>query len=208
MLSIGSNSLRGLYKTLYTRVFNNENNKNNYYDSIVSFFMQLNTKDTLPSDEAYVLALKYNNLYRKNALCKYLLTAVENKGKEQLVTDNLTIEHILPQNKNLSTAWQRMLGDKWEEVKDKYLHTLGNLTLTGYNSELGDKTFKEKKELLADNNSKVTTLNKDVMNYDYWNMDTIEKRADNLANMILELYPIVEPENIISFVDPRYKEYK
>ena len=204
---VGSNSLRGLYKTLYTRVFNNENNKKYYYDSIVSFFMQLTTKDTLPNDEAYISALKYNNLYRKNALCKYLLTGVENRGKEQLVTDNLTIEHILPQNKNLSTAWQKMLGDNWEEVKDKYLHTLGNLTLTGYNSELGDKTFKEKKELLSDNNSKVTTLYQDVKNCDYWNMETIEKRSDNLANMILELYPIVEPENKISFVDPRYKEY-
>lgn len=50
-------------------------------------------------------------LRRKNALCKYLLCVVENQGKEKVITNNLTIEHIMPQNKNISTAWQKMLGD-------------------------------------------------------------------------------------------------
>ena len=155
---IGSNSLRGFYKTLYSRVFNRPENKQNYYDAIVSFMLQLTSKDAIPSDADFVLALKERNLYRKNALCKFLLAAIENQGKEQVVVDTLTIEHIMPQNKNLSTAWQKMLGDDWMAVRDRYLHTLGNLTLTGYNSELGDKPFKEKKELLADSDDKVTHI--------------------------------------------------
>ena len=110
---VGSNSLRGLYKTLYGRVFNRPENKNNYYDAIVSFLLQLTSKDVMPSDAEFVAALKERNLYRKNALCKYLLVAIENQGKEQIKTDALTIEHIMPQNKNLSTAWQRMLGSDW-----------------------------------------------------------------------------------------------
>ena len=141
---VGSNSLRGLYKTLYGRVFNRPENKNNYYDAIVSFLLQLTSKDVMPSDAEFVAALKERNLYRKNALCKYLLVAIENQGKEQIKTDALTIEHIMPQNKNLSTAWQRMLGSDWAMVRERYLHTLGNLTLTGYNSELGDLPFTEK----------------------------------------------------------------
>ena len=139
---IGSNSLRGLYKTLYSRVFNRAENKNHYYDAIVSFLLQLTSKDAIPNDADFVIALKERNLYRKNALCKYLLATIENQGKERVITDNLTIEHIMPQNKNLSTAWQKMLGEEWETVRDRYLHTLGNLTLTGYNSELGDKPFR------------------------------------------------------------------
>ncbi|HJJ77663.1 MAG TPA: DUF262 domain-containing protein, partial [Methanocorpusculum sp.] len=131
---VGSNSLRGLYKTLYSRVFQNEDNKKHYYDTIVSFFIQLTSKDALIGDSTFRSALLENNLYRKNALCKFVLTDIENQGKEQLIVDNLTIEHIMPQNKNLSSAWQRMLGEEvWKEVQEKYVHTLGNLTLTGYN---------------------------------------------------------------------------
>lgn len=204
---IGSNSLRGLYKTLYGRVFSRVENKDHYYDSIVSFLLQLTSKDAIPSDADFKLALKERNLYRKNALCKYLLTAIENQGKERIITDNLTIEHIMPQNKNLSTAWQRMLGEDWESVRDRYLHTLGNLTLTGYNSELGDRPFDEKKELLADNVTHIVELYKDVKDKNHWDASTIESRANRLVTEIMELFPIEQPATKIEFKDPRYSLY-
>ncbi len=205
---VGSNSLRGLYKTLYARVFARPENKQHYYDSIVSFFRQLTSRDALPDDKTFILALKQNNLYRKNALCKFLLTAIENQGKEQLVTDNLTIEHIMPQNKNLSTVWQKMLGeDTWQSVQEKYLHTLGNLTLTAYNSELGDKPFVVKQQELDDVKTKVVVLYADVKGRTTWDADAIEQRADRLAGIIVKLYPIEQPVQIISFADPRYQEY-
>lgn len=204
---IGSNSLRGLYKTLYSRVFNRPERKEHYYDAIVSFLLQLTSKDAIPNDADFVVALKERNLYRKNALCKYLLTTIENQGKEHVVTDNLTIEHIMPQNKNLSTAWQKMLGEDWETVRDRYLHTLGNLTLTGYNSELGDKPFPEKQELLADAVTHVVVLYSDVKDKEQWNATTIESRANRLASLIVQLFPIVQPENKIEFKDPRYSIY-
>lgn len=204
---IGSNSLRGLYKTLYSRVFNQTENKDHYYDSIVSFLMQLTSKDTIPSDVDFSIALRERNLYRKNALCKYLLAAVENQGKEKIVTDNLSIEHIMPQNKNLSTAWQRMLGTDWEIVKDRYLHTLGNLTLTGYNSELGDRPFDEKKDLLEAAGTHITVLYSDVKDKEIWNAEAIEARAKRLSEIILKLFPIEQPSVKIEFADPRYKEY-
>lgn len=204
---VGSNSLRGLYKTLYDRVFNNVANKDYYYDSIVCFFKQLTSKDALVNDAMFVEALKYKNLYRKNALCKYLLGAIENQGKEKVNIDSLTIEHIVPQNKNLSTYWQNMLGDNWQSVQEKYLHTLGNLTLTGYNSELGDKPFSEKKILIEKKDSKVVTLYTDVKDKTEWNAANIEARAKRLANIILNLFKISGPDVEISFADPRYKEY-
>lgn len=205
---VASNSLRGLYKTLYSRIFNRPENKDNYYDSIVCFFKQLTSRDALPDDSSFILALKENNLYRKNALCKFLLSAIENQGKEKLETENLTIEHIMPQNKNLSTAWQKMLGENiWKDVQERYLHTLGNLTLTGYNSELGDKPFDEKKKELDDVNTKVVILYSDVKTVDVWNAEAIEKRADRLANIIVNLFAIEKEEKEISFSDPRYKEY-
>lgn len=203
---IGSNSLRGVYKTLHGRVFARLENKEHYYDAIVSFFKQLTSKDAFPTDEMFIKALKENNLYRKNALCKFLLSEIENRGKEKLVIDNLTIEHIMPQNKNLSTSWQNMLGEDWQNIREKYLHTLGNLTLTGYNSELGDKPFDEKKEMLQDV-TKVVTLYADVNSCEIWNEETILNRAEHLSLLILSLYPDAIPEINISFVDPRYQEY-
>ena len=205
---INSNSLRGFFKTLHARVFNDIENKNNYYDSIVSFMMQLNTNDAIPDDDEFKIALMENNLYRKNALCNYLLISLENQGKEHLDTEKLTIEHILPQNKNISDSWKNMLGENYQEIKDRYLHTLGNLSLTGYNSELSDKSFENKKKELSNSVSHVTYLNEDVLNQEVWNQSTIEKRANRLANKLIQLYPIIEPKNKIQFNDTRYRMYK
>ena len=204
---IGSNSLRGLYKTLYSRIFAREENKAHYYDAIVSFMLQMTSKDAIPSDADFAQALKERNLYRKNALCKYLLASVENQCKEKVVTDNLTIEHIMPQNRNLSTAWQKMLGDDWEAIRDRYIHTLGNLTLTGYNSELGDRPFDEKQALLEEAVTHVTILYSDVKGRTEWTADAIEARAQRLTDLILKLFPIEQPVQKIEFKDPRYTLY-
>lgn len=204
---IGSNSLRGLYKTLYSRIFARPEHKAHYYDAIVSFLQQMTSRDAIPSDADFALALRERNLYRKNALCKYLLAAIENQGKEKIVTDNLTIEHIMPQNRNLSTAWQKMLGDDWESVREHYLHTLGNLTLTGYNSELGDRPFDEKQTMLAEAVTHITVLYSDVKDKTVWNADAIAARAQRLSGMIMKLFPIEQPVQKIEFRDPRYTLY-
>lgn len=204
---IGSNTLRGLYKTLYGRVFEQKENKNTYYDSLVSFFLQQTSKNTIPSDNEFVTALQEKNLYSKNALCKYLLCAIENQGKETLDTENLSIEHIMPQNKNLSMSWQKMLGENWQSVHEKYLHTLGNLTLTGYNSELGDKPFEKKKEKLEETITHIAVLYSDVKDKSEWNSGNMEKRAKRLAEIILKLFPIEQPKIKIEFTDPHYKLY-
>lgn len=204
---IGSNSLRGLYKTLYVRVFHRPENKDNYYDAIVSFLLQLTSKDAIPDNAEFAAALKERNLYRKNALCRYLLVTIENQGKEKLKTDTLTIEHIMPQNKNLSTVWRKMLGNDWEMVRERYLHTLGNLTLTGYNSELGDLPFEKKLEMLAEKNTHVTVLYSDVKDKTDWNAKTIEARAERLAGEILKLFAIETPKIKIDFSDSRYQLY-
>jgi len=205
---IPSNSLNGLYKTLYARIFSKEENKKCYYDSIVSFFMQLTSNDALPTDESFRTALKNNNLYRKSTLCKYLLSSIENQGKEQVVTGSLSIEHIMPQNKDLSTAWQTMLGgEDWKEVQGRYLHTLGNLMLTGYNSELGDKPFDEKKKKIEEMDTKMVTLYADVKASSVWNASTIEKRAERLSGILLKIFSSDTPHEMVSFADSRYQEY-
>lgn len=207
MCEISSNSLRGMYKTLYGRVFQQEEHKAQYYDSVVSFMQQMTSRDVIPADDDFRYSLIHNNLYQKHALCRYLLIEIENQGKEKVQTDNLSIEHVMPQNKNLSTAWQKMLGANWAEAKERWLHTLGNLTLTGYNSELGDKPFAEKKELIEDNQTKIVNLYQDIQSATEWNADKIQTRAKRLQKDICKLFPIIPPTTQIVFKDPRYKEY-
>lgn len=113
----------------------------------------------------------------------------------------------MPQNRNLSTAWQKMLGDEWEIVRERYLHTLGNLTLTGYNSELGDRPFTEKQEMLTEAVTHITVLYSDVKDKTDWNADAIEARASRLTTLVLKLFPIEQPSQKIEFRDPRYALY-
>uniref|UniRef100_UPI0040268447 DUF262 domain-containing protein n=1 Tax=Dialister sp. TaxID=1955814 RepID=UPI0040268447 len=206
---IGSNSLRGLYKTLYERVFIKAENKEKYADAVASFLNQLTSKNAMPTDAEFMRALKENNLYRKNALCKYLLIRVENQGKETISVDasQLTIEHIMPQNKDLSPVWRQMLGEDWRNVHEKYLHTLGNLTLTGYNSELGDSSFLQKLDKLSKAKTHVVRLNQGLQGLSKWNKNSITKRADFLAGEILKIFPLIRPEDFMNFVDSRYSIY-
>ena len=203
---VASNSLRGFYKTLYNRVFHKIEYKQNYVDALISFLTQLNTRDAFIGDEYFLKCLKENNLYRKNALCKFILSEIENQGKERIVTDNLTIEHIMPQNSNLSSSWQTMLGDNWAADRERLLHTIGNLTLTGYNSELGDKPFDEKKEMFEQNTHAVY-LYAEIKEHKIWNAAAIEARAEKLSKKIIKLFPMVTADVIMSYNDPDNHEY-
>ena len=194
---VPSNSLRGLYKTLYNRVFKDESNKNSYYKAIHSFFMQLSTKDRIPTDDEFLHSLINDNLYQKKNVCKYLLTSIENsESNEPIDVKSLTIEHIMPQS--LTNIWKNELGSEYEDVWTKYLHTLGNLTITGYNSELGNDSFKSKKDIIKAK-SKARILNEDIVSQDTWNVLAIEERAKKLASKIIEIYHFEEVEKPIPF---------
>lgn len=201
---VGSNSLRGLYKTLYNRIFADKDNLTNYYDAIVQFFMQLNTKDAIPSDSMFKVSLLNVDLYNKKNLCKYLLKSIEDvtdsgqESKELLDVSTFSIKHIMPQT--LSDWWKKSLGENYEKTHEKYVHNIGNLTLTGYNSELRQKTFEEKKQLIK-NNSRIVSLNKDILNQDIWDETAIKNRANNLSRILLKLFIIEKPIKYIRFID-------
>ena len=180
---IPSNSLRGLYTSLYDRI-NNKNNKNYYY-SLVKLISTLNTKDQIPSDDKFKEDLITKNLYKKIA-CKYILAEIENQTKEKIDSSNLTIEHVFPQKEN-SLVWKEEVGEEYERLYKLYLHTLGNLTISGYNSELGTRKFVEKKEIIKEK-SRMNILNKDILNAEKWTEETILKRADKLSDIVLKLF--------------------
>ena len=121
--------------------------------------------------------------------------------KERVPVDEYTVEHILPQNENLSAAWQSSLGMEWKRVQETYLHTLGNLTLTGYNSEYSDRPFIEKRDMPGGFKMSPLVLNQGLGQLDDWNEDAIKERADRLATIAVEVWkaPSLSPEVLAEY---------
>jgi hypothetical protein len=110
-----------------------------------------------PSNEAFERAPLKDDLYQLHQLrvCRFLLERLEN-----FATEDLSIEHVLPQNENLPVSWKQMLGDDWLNIQKVWLHRLGNLTLTAYNSTYSDRPFEEKKTIQGGFSDSVVRLNK------------------------------------------------
>ena len=173
---------------MYDRVIINEN-YDNYYEKFVIFLNDLRANDRMPSNDEFRDALIYKPLYKK-PLCKFLLSDIENSTKEHIDINNLTIEHILPQKEN-AAVWKKEVGKNYSSVYEVYLHTLGNLTITGHNSELGTKSFIEKKKIIKEN-SKANILNKEVLAANKWDENAILNRAKVLANILIEKFEYLE----------------
>lgn len=196
--NIPTNSLNGLFAYLYSRVFRIASNKTKYYEAINKYLFSQKNKNAVPDDERLKFSLLHNNFYQNLPLCKLLMIDIENGNtKEKLSTDNLTIEHIMPQT--LSRSWRQYISEKDHE---EYVHTLGNLSITAYNSEMSNNSFAEKKKIL-EQNSHVYVLNKDVIDKDNWTIEAIVDRGDRLANILIKKYhittvtdPKIEFENV------------
>jgi len=102
---------------------------------------------------------------------------------------NYTIEHIMPQNPDMSPAWKAELGEEWERVHKEYLHKLGNLTLTGYNSEYSDKPFKEKRDMDNGFGKSPLRVNEDFGEVEKWDESAIKARASRLSKFSLTVWP-------------------
>jgi predicted transport protein len=134
-----------------------------------------------PNDAEFEKEIVTKDIYNFRSR-NYLLSRIENfKRKEFVNVDDYTIEHILPQNKDLSKEWQDMLGLNWKKTQEQFLHTLGNLTLTGYNSELSDRPFSQKKTIEGGFNDSPIRLNDYLRKADVWNDEQIQIRAKELA---------------------------
>src|SRR5690606_5405506 len=134
-----------------------------------------------PSDEEFKREIAVRDLYNFPRR-SYWLRRLENHGrKERVPVDEYTIEHILPQNENLSPKWREALGPEWQRVQEAWLHTLGNLTLTGYNAEYSDRPFDEKRDMPGGFKESPLRLNEGLGALTVWDEAAIQARAHRLA---------------------------
>ncbi|WP_053615805.1 DUF262 and DUF1524 domain-containing protein [Nocardiopsis sp. NRRL B-16309] len=181
---IPTNSLNRTFST-----FTKSIDKTRYVESVQAHLVGLKSYRLFPTDQQFTDALIGDNMYNFKRR-SYLLRRLENFGrKEQVSVEDYTIEHILPQNENLSQRWRDDLGPDWANVRARRLHTLGNLTLTGYNSEYGDLPFTKKRDLKGGFRESPLRLNQGLGTLETWNEETIVQRAERLAARALEIWP-------------------
>lgn len=169
--------------------------KDSYVESVQVFFLLLPSYRRFPVDAEFQDKLKKRDLYNFRSR-SYWLRRLENHGRKELVpVENYTIEHILPQNETLSQEWQTALGSNWQQVQQEWLHTLGNLTLTGYNSEYSDNSFGYKCFQVKDKDSNLVglahsplKLNMGLATEKVWNAAAIKTRADRLAEEAVKVW--------------------
>jgi uncharacterized protein with ParB-like and HNH nuclease domain/predicted transport protein len=188
---IPTNSLRQTFAT-----FNRKIKKDRYVESVKAAFMLLPSYRRFPQDDEFRRQLKVKNLYAFNRR-SYWLRRFENFGrKERVQVQDYTIEHIMPQNENLRPEWKQSLGEDWMRVHEQYLHTLGNLTLTGYNSEYSDLPFNEKRDMEGGFRHSPLKLNQGLGECEKWNETKIQERADRLAGKAVDIWaaPVLEED--------------
>lgn len=186
---IPTNSLSKTFATLYQAV-----DKDDYVNSVIKAFVFKSTYKRFPSDYEVREKLQTKDIYHFR-LRKYLLEALENyyhKEPIDLNTANYTIEHIMPQNIEHNLLWQQMLGEDWQEVHSLYLHTLGNLTITGYNAEMSNKSFGEKVNGESGFKHSHLKLNESIVQCDVWNKKAIQRRTNILTDIILKIWKYPE----------------
>jgi uncharacterized protein with ParB-like and HNH nuclease domain/predicted transport protein len=174
--SIPTNSMNKTFAT-----FGRALKKDSYLESILAHFLMLPSYRRFPNDDEFKRELKVKDLYNFRSRSYWLRRLENHDRKERVSVDEYTIEHIMPQNENLSQQWRTMLGSEWERVHQTYLHTLGNLTLTGYNSEYSDRPFDEKRDMEGGFAQSPLRLNQGLGSLAKWNEEAIRERSEKLA---------------------------
>lgn len=182
--------------------------KDRYFESVQAHFLGLPSYRRFPSDDEFRRDFQTRDLYNFRSR-SYWLRRMENFGrKERMLVDEYTIEHILPQNENLSPKWQQELGEDWQRIQQTWLHTLGNLTLTAYNSDYSDRPFAEKRDMpdAPEKGLKQSPLklNQGLGILEAWNEDTIKARAARLAEFGVSVWSSPKlPQNILDTYRPK-----
>ncbi len=184
--AIPTNSLNKTFATLGRAL-----RKDRYLESIQAHLLTLPSYRRFPNNEEFKDELRRRDVYNFPRR-SYCLRRLENHDRKEAVSVNeYTIEHILPQNENLSEEWREALGPDWQRIRGTWLHTLGNLTLTAYNPELSDRSFAEKrdKEKVGFKFSPLQ-LNAGLGALDTWDETAIQTRAERLATMAISVWPL------------------
>lgn len=222
ILGLPTNALNKIFMGLY---YHKDFKKEDYLTSIQKILLKLSRVQRFPRNAEVINALKEKDVYNikpKNRI--YLLERLENFNNiEHVVIEgnsDITIEHIFPQNPD--PKWKIELGqEEYNFIKENYLNTIGNLTLSGNNGKLGNKPFIEKRDMNIDDKEQGYKfsrlwLNRNLKEKEKWNKEEIEKRANEISERFMKIWEMPEIEieqesdndevNIFDAEDPKHKK--
>ncbi|RVZ06211.1 DUF262 and DUF1524 domain-containing protein [Helicobacter pylori] len=193
--------------------FTKKIDKDQYLESMKVHFLSLEkTTGKFPKDSEFKDSFITKELYgpKKIKKTRYFLERLEKNfdTKEPVDAQKCSIEHIMP--RTLDPEWQKDLGENFEAIHKKYLNTIGNLTLTGYNSEYSNKPFQEKRDMEKGFKQSSLELNQGLKDLEVFGEKEIEKRANDLADRALKIwaYPILEAETLEEYKPKKEKKEK
>ncbi|WP_231261016.1 DUF262 and DUF1524 domain-containing protein [Helicobacter pylori] len=202
---LGTNSLNKVFPSFTKHI-----QKDEYFKSLKAHFGSLTNNQKFPNDDEFkdrLITIAFYNKFKKKTKC--FLERLENfDTNEPVDTQKCTTEHIMPQT--LTEEWERDLGENFKEIHDKYLHTIGNLTLTGYNNEYSNKSFKEKQGMEKGFKNSPLRLNKGLRKLESFGEEEIKKRANDLADLALKIwtYPKLDTETLEKYKPKKDKKEK
>ena len=199
---VPTNSLNKTFAILYGLI-----DKNNYLDSLKSILISKDSYRRFPNDSEFRKQFTIKDMYNIRSK-SYLFNKLENFDRKEFVNiDEYTIEHIMPQNENLSNEWKKELGDNWQNIHRDYIHRIGNLTLTGYNAKLSDRPFHEKQTISGGFKDSPIRLNSELSTINNWNEFEIQKRSNYLADKALQIWKYPElSQNILEKYNDVYDD--
>ncbi|RVZ62655.1 DUF262 domain-containing protein [Helicobacter pylori] len=203
---IPSNGLNKFFPSFTKKI-----DKKQYLKSVEEHFGSLTGNQKFPNDFEFKDSFITKELYGRNKTKKkktrYFLERLENfNTNEPVDTQKCTIEHIMPQT--LTEEWERDLGGNFQAIHDKYLHTIGNLTLTGYNQEYSNNSFQEKRDMEKGFKQSPLKLNQSLRDLKVFGEEQIKKRANDLADWALEIwtYPKLDAETLEKYKPKKEKK--
>lgn len=198
--AVPTNSLNKIFSGLAGEI-----DKDHYIESLKAALHLKEAYRRFPADSEFKHDLRVKNIYYSSNK-RYLLEKIEkfltHDSPEAVSIDKrITIEHIMPQTDNLSDKWKEDLGPEWARIQDEYMHTIGNLTLTGFNSPMGDKSFSDKKYMENGFDKSNIAMNQYLKNIGSWNEDEIQKRANMLIDIAVKIwkYPYLNSEVLLKY---------
>lgn len=202
MCDLPTSALNKIFATLHKLVIKNKKETDCYSDVMIYYLETRKLSSTFPKDDNFLNGFSTKNIYAMRGKNKtYLFERLENgssKEKNDIVGNIaegiLTIEHIMPQT--LSPWWKQELGPKYESIHEKWLHTISNLTLTGYNSAYSNRSFPEKKTIENGFQQSGLRLNQYIAKFDKWTETELEARKKELSDKALKIwsYPLTNFE--------------
>ncbi|KFH28449.1 hypothetical protein JM68_05960 [Helicobacter pylori] len=201
---LGANSLNKVFPSFAKHI-----QKDQYFESLKAHFGSLTNNQRFPNNDEFKKLFITIDFYKFKKR-EYFFERLENFDREERVyTHEYTIEHIMPQT--LTEEWEKDLGENFKEIHDKYLHTIGNLTKTGYNTEYSNKSFQEKRGMEGGFKDSPLRLNQSLRDLEsFFGEEEIKKRANDLADLALEIwtYPNLNTETLEKYKPKKDKKEK